>query len=171
MGTNERKRRRTRRQILILIGVCVVAFLGFRAFERERYRSGTVDVSFANPDGTTSPLFTLELAADGPSRQKGLMFRKPDSIPERGGMIFIFPEDERLSFWMRNTFTSLDMIFLGSDLTVQGVIPDVPIMNDTPRTLETVGRYVIELHAGTAARYGITAGSVAKPARPLPRGR
>jgi uncharacterized membrane protein (UPF0127 family) len=171
MGTNERKRRRTIRQLVALGVLCLVAIVGFRALDSERKRGAVADITFTNPDGSITPVFLLEIAADGPSRSKGLMFRKPDSIPPLGGMIFVFPEDERLSFYMRNTYTSLDMVFLDSALKVQGILADVPILNDDPRTLGTVGRYVIELHAGTAQRYGITAGSVVTSARPLPRGR
>ncbi|MFM1846656.1 MAG: hypothetical protein RL417_130 [Pseudomonadota bacterium] len=171
MGTNERKRRRLSREILALIMIVVVGFLGFKFLEHNRLAASTVGVTFKNPDGSTSPEFNLELALDGPARAKGLMFRKPDSIPTRGGMMFVFPEDQRLSFWMKNTMTSLDMIFLDSSLKVQGVLADVPIMNEAPRTLGTIGRYVIELHAGTAAKHGIREGSVAVPNRALPRGR
>lgn len=171
MGTNERKRQRFTREILTLIVIVVMGIVGFRAFESTRLAGSMVGIAFKKPDGSTTPEFHLELALDGPGRAKGLMFRKADSIPERGGMMFVFPKDELLSFWMRNTVTSLDMLFLDSSLKVQGVLANVPIMNEVSRTLGKEGRYVIELHAGTAQRYGIGEGAVAIPDRPLPRGR
>lgn len=171
MGTNERKRQRFTREILALVVVVVLAVVGFRAFESSRLAGSMVGITFKKPDGSMTPEFELELALDGPGRAKGLMFRKPDSIPERGGMMFVFPNDQLLSFWMRNTLTSLDMLFLDSTLNVQGVLANVPIMNDTSRTLGKEGRYVIELHAGAAQKYGIGEGAIAVPNRPLPRGR
>lgn len=171
MGTNERKRRQFTREIVTLVVLVVVALVGFRVYESSRLAGSRVGITFKKPDGATSPEFTLELALDGPARSKGLMFRKPDSIPERGGMMFVFPNDQILSFWMRNTLTPLDILFLDSSLTVQGVLANVPIMNETSRSIGKEGRYVIELHAGTAGRYGIGEGAIAIPNRPIPKGR
>lgn len=58
-------------------------------------------------DGTT---FTLELAADGDSRVQGLSGR--DSIPEDGGMLFVFPQSQLRYFVMRDCFVPIDIIFL-----------------------------------------------------------
>jgi hypothetical protein len=171
MGTNERRRRRLSREIIVLGLVTIALVVGFVLLDRARISASMVGVTFKNSDGSTSPEFTLELALDEPARAKGLMFRKPDTIPPLGGMMFVFPKDQLLSFWMKNTLTSLDMFFLDSSLKVQGVLADVPIMNESSRTLNQVGRYVIELHAGTAAKYGITAGATAVLNRQLPRGR
>jgi uncharacterized membrane protein (UPF0127 family) len=58
-------------------------------------------------DGRT---FVLELALDTEARTIGLMNR--DSIPEDGGMLFVFPDDQRRSFWMGNCLIDIDVIFL-----------------------------------------------------------
>jgi uncharacterized protein len=52
----------------------------------------------------------VEIAATPPTRQRGLMFRQ--SLPENEGMLFLFPASEPLSFWMKNTYLPLDMIFI-----------------------------------------------------------
>jgi hypothetical protein len=54
--------------------------------------------------------FELEVADDAASRERGLMFR--ESIPEDGGMLFVFPDAEFRSFWMANCLVDLDIIFL-----------------------------------------------------------
>jgi uncharacterized membrane protein (UPF0127 family) len=56
--------------------------------------------------------FKLELAADAPSRARGLMGRK--SIDDHGGMLFIYPASGILSFWMANCVIDIDLIFLDS---------------------------------------------------------
>jgi uncharacterized membrane protein (UPF0127 family) len=58
-------------------------------------------------DGRT---FNLELAADAESRTRGLMDR--ESIPDDGGMIFVFPDVAMRSFWMKNCLTDMDILFL-----------------------------------------------------------
>jgi uncharacterized membrane protein (UPF0127 family) len=57
--------------------------------------------------------FRLEVAADMPTRMRGLMYR--ESIPEDGGMLFIFPYPEMQSFWMANCLVDIDIIYLNAD--------------------------------------------------------
>src|SRR5215212_5947961 len=54
--------------------------------------------------------FTLEVAANDDDRQRGLMYRK--SMPGDRGMLFVFPSERPLSFWMRNTLIPLDILYL-----------------------------------------------------------
>ncbi len=63
--------------------------------------------------------FTLETALDEPSRTKGLMWRS--EIPERGGMLFVFPEPAVRRFWMANCLIDIDLIFLDHDGRVTAV--------------------------------------------------
>jgi uncharacterized membrane protein (UPF0127 family) len=99
----------------------------------------------------------VEVANNDAARAKGLMFRRelrPDT-----GMIFIFPAAEEQSFWMHNTLISLDMIFLGDDRAVVGVIDHAEPRTDTPRTVHKPSRYVIEVSAGEAAAHGVGTGT------------
>ena len=54
----------------------------------------------------------VEIADDDYSRVKGLMYR--ENIPENQGMLFIFEEEKLQYFWMKNTPTSLDIIYINS---------------------------------------------------------
>lgn len=54
--------------------------------------------------------FHLEIAADETTRTRGLMHRQ--SIPEDGGMLFIFPRAEYQSFWMGYCLFDIDIIYL-----------------------------------------------------------
>jgi len=54
--------------------------------------------------------FRLELAATDETRTDGLMRR--DSIPEDGGMLFVFPDAQPRSFWMKNCLVDIDVMFL-----------------------------------------------------------
>ena len=58
-------------------------------------------------------VFSVELAINDADRQKGLMFRK--ELPEGQGMLFDFKQDQDVSTWMRNTYISLEMLFINAD--------------------------------------------------------
>jgi uncharacterized membrane protein (UPF0127 family) len=91
--------------------------------------------------------FDIYLARTLAQRQQGLMWIH--DLPATTGMLFIYPEDGLHSMWMRNTFISLDMVFVRSDGTIASVIT-----NTKPRTLNSNAatepvRFVLELNAGT----------------------
>lgn len=100
--------------------------------------------------------FTVELADEPAERSQGLMFRR--SMDADHGMLFLFDRPQRVTMWMKNTFISLDILFLQQD----GVI--VNIAHDTePESLSQIvskGRVlgVLELSAGTTERLEIKPG-------------
>jgi len=107
-------------------------------------------------------VFTVELAVSGEERQKGLMFRR--SLPESQGMLFDFKTDQDVSMWMRNTYVSLDMIFIRGDGSIQRIAENTQTESD--RIIPSGGpvRAVLEVVAGTAKKFGIAAGDrVASP--------
>ncbi len=98
-----------------------------------------------------------EVAATNPTRTRGLMWRT--SLDDGKGMLFIFGDEQPLSFWMRNTLISLDMLFIDKDLTVVGIVENAP-----PQTLDSrgVGKsalFVLEVPGGYCKRVGVVAGS------------
>lgn len=104
---------------------------------------------------------TLEVAQTEIEREHGLMDRR--FIPAHTGMIFVFDRDERVSFWMKDTFVPLDMIFVAADGTVRRVFSNVAdVLSGTPdqEIPREAGQaqYVIELPAGESSRDGIVPG-------------
>jgi len=113
-------------------------------------------LSIETPSGSTHK-FKIEVADDPQVRAQGLMYRR--SLPADYGMLFDFEEDQSVSMWMKNTYVSLDMLFILSDGTVHRIE-----QNTTPLSTRTIDsgvpvRYVLELPAGTSARLAITRGS------------
>ncbi len=101
--------------------------------------------------------FTVEVADDEAKRAKGLMHR--ESMPQSTGMLFVYPEERRVGFWMKNTLIPLDMIFLDATGTVQKVHHRA-----VPHSLSLVmsgknTKLVLEINGGVAERLGIVAGS------------
>jgi uncharacterized protein len=99
----------------------------------------------------------VEVARTEPQREKGLMFRT-DLARDRG-MLFVFDETENHTFWMRNTFIPLDMIFLGDDRAVVGVVATATPRTDTARAVGKPSRYVVEVGGGEAAAHGVAPGT------------
>lgn len=101
-------------------------------------------------------LFTVEWAIEPAERSCGLMFR--EEMAEDHGMVFDFQTERPVSFWMRNTLISLDIVFIEDDGTVLNIAEGT-----TPLSLDGVPsdgpvRYVFEVIAGTADRIGLEAG-------------
>ena len=107
--------------------------------------------------------WTLELALDDESIRRGLMHR--DSIPEDGGMLFIFPDSDMRSFWMANCLIDIDLIFLDTRGTITALhemkIEDPQEAGESELAYNTrlknyksgfPARFAIELPAGAITR-------------------
>jgi uncharacterized membrane protein (UPF0127 family) len=100
--------------------------------------------------------FEVEIADDPAERARGLMFRR-SMAPERG-MLFDFGSDQPVSFWMRNTYIPLDMIFIRADGSVDSIAErTTPLSERSVRSKGPV-RYVLEINAGLSRQLGIRAG-------------
>lgn len=104
---------------------------------------------------------TAEVVDTPLARERGLMFRK--SLPKDYGMLFVFPAEVPMTFWMKNTWVSLDIVFIGADKRVTRVHERVrpSTRGTTDREVARVGgvaQYVLELPAGAARRYQLKAG-------------
>ena len=101
--------------------------------------------------------FILEVAATDADRQRGLMHRK--SMAADRGMIFIFPEEARRSFWMRNTLIPLDIIYVDAFGKVVHVAQMKPL-DETGTPSGWPAKYAIELNEGTAKRLNVVPGNM-----------
>lgn len=98
----------------------------------------------------------VEIARTDAERERGLMFRQKMGADE--GMLFLFPDDADHSFWMKNTFIPLDMIFIAEGGTVVGVVADAEPFSTTPRSVGARSRYVLEVNGGWSAAHGVAKG-------------
>jgi uncharacterized membrane protein (UPF0127 family) len=98
----------------------------------------------------------VELARTDRERAKGLMDRT--SLPEDGGMLFLFDETSVHSFWMKNTLIPLDMIFIDEDGRIAGIVERAEPRTLTERTVGKPSRYVLEVNGGWSRARGVRAG-------------
>ncbi len=113
---------------------------------------------FISTKGDTLHSIEIEVAANEARRAQGLMNRS--SLPKNGGMLFIFEEQEdELSFWMRNTLISLDLIFLNEQKEVVHIAKYTQIQSDAPIASTAPSQYVVEVNAGFADTHKIEIGS------------
>jgi uncharacterized membrane protein (UPF0127 family) len=100
--------------------------------------------------------FKVEVAADVESQERGLMFRK-EMAPD-AGMLFDFGHPRFVSFWMKDTYIALDMLFVRTDGTISSVEANARPFSLSPiRSTEPVVA-VIELNGGRAHDLNIEPG-------------
>ena len=100
--------------------------------------------------------FTVEIAADKPSREKGLMFRT--KLAPDAGMLFDFREEGLQVFWMKNTPLPLDMLFIRADGTISSIAEDTVPYSEEPIPSSEPVRAVLEINGGRARALGIEPG-------------
>lgn len=106
--------------------------------------------------GTGEYFFNTEIATTDRQRQNGLMYRK--IMAKDAAMLFRWQYPQPISMWMKNTYISLDMIFIDA----KGQVVNIA-RRTTPLSLETVSSNgpasaVLEVVAGTADAIGLKAG-------------
>ena len=116
-------------------------------------------INFLLEGNRTSPELSVEIANTPKMRSLGLMYRK--KLGEQEGMLFIFPDEEKRSFWMKNTYVPLDMIFISSDGKVLHIVKNAVPLTETPRKCDDPAKYVLEIPGGMADKLGIVEGSTA----------
>ena len=111
---------------------------------------------------TSRTTLRLAVAATEAQREYGLM--NVSFVPPGQGMVFAFPDgDAQRYFWMKDTITPLDMVFVKADGTISAIAVNVPATppktpNERIARRDGLAKYVIELGAGDAGRTGLQPG-------------
>ena len=95
--------------------------------------------------------------------QRGLQGR--EYLDPKAGMLFVFPESRRYSFWMKETLIPLDMIWMDYARRVVFIAADVPPCRNDPcptYTPSSEAMYVLETNAGYAQKNSIKVGAAAE---------
>ena len=102
--------------------------------------------------------FAVEIADDSAERAEGLMHRT--DMAAFAGMLFVYPEPQSLSFWMRNTLIELDMLFIDPQGVIQHIHHRAQPLDETPILGGRDLTHVLEINGGKAEQLGIQVGDV-----------
>lgn len=101
-------------------------------------------------------LLDIEVANNEAETTQGLMFRQ--SMADTQGMLFLFDGMEPRSFWMKNTYIPLDIIFIDNQRRVVSVQKNAAILNERSLPSEGPAQYVLEVNGGWCDKKGVEKG-------------
>lgn len=105
---------------------------------------------------TGTHAYQVEIANDEASRALGLMNRR--YMPPDRGMLFEFDRDAPQTFWMKNTYIPLDMIFISRAGVVTHIVANAEPLSERVIPSGPPCAAVLELNGGTAAAVGLKVG-------------
>lgn len=116
------------------------------------------DLWFINAVNDTIMQIEIEIADTDRKRETGMMHRK--SMRYDRGMLFVFPDESRRSFWMKETHVSLDIIFVNANKEIIHIAE-----NCQPYSLKSIpsfeyAQYVVEVNAGFCQEYSVKTGNL-----------
>lgn len=118
-----------------------------------QFQRGSLTIS---RNGKPVKTLTVEIAESMREMEYGLMFRH--EMPQDHGMIFLFSTPQRIQMWMKNTFLPLDMVFFDESQTAVAIVENARPQDETIIDPGTNARYVLEINAGLAAKWGVQKG-------------
>lgn len=104
--------------------------------------------------------FKTDVADTAALRAKGLMFR--DGILPDQAMLFIYPQDKQVAFWMKNVSFPIDIIFINACGLIVKIHENAIPENRTPIPSENVIRAVLEIQGGASKRNQMRIGASVK---------
>ena len=115
-----------------------------------------VNIQIQSPDCAHVSRFEVEIATEHAKKLQGLMYRK--TMPQNAGMLFLWEKPTHLSMWMKNTYISLDLLFINT----RGIITQIheraiPLSQKYIRAKHPVVG-VLEIVGGRARASGVSVG-------------
>ncbi|MBT8262666.1 MAG: DUF192 domain-containing protein [Bacteroidia bacterium] len=153
------------KRLLMLAAIICLANASGSCNETKEEKSITKEVRFQKEGELTltktsndSVVATLEIEiAEGEyETQTGLMYRK--SMQDDRGMLFIFDDEIRRSFYMKNTEFALDIIFINSENEIVNIQKNAQPLDQTSLPSAAPAKYVLEVNAGLCDKWTLEAG-------------
>ena len=113
-------------------------------------------ILFKSKSDTIITRFDIEIADGDYETQTGLMHRY--SMKDNRAMLFIFPDMSLRSFYMKNTFIPLDIIYLDKDKFIVSIQENAKPLDDTSLPSHVPAQYVLEINAGLTQKWSIEIG-------------
>lgn len=100
--------------------------------------------------------FDIEIADDEYKTQTGLMYRS--SMEDNQAMLFIFPDEQMRSFYMKNTEFSLDILYFDSQKNLINLHQNAQPLNESSLPSTAPAKYVLEINGGLSEQWNLEAG-------------
>ncbi|MBX7247790.1 MAG: DUF192 domain-containing protein [Caulobacteraceae bacterium] len=143
----------------LMLGACALGDRSNAAASAEAgYISPLEDLTVVTSGGRHA--FKVEIADDEAEREHGLMNRP--SMPRDHGMLFEFQDNRERSFWMRNTYIPLDIIYIDRSGRIISIQANAVPFNETPLPSYGPATGVLEINGGLAAELGIREGDTVR---------
>lgn len=114
-------------------------------------------LQFIKNKDTLKPVFEIELAKSDYEQETGLMHRK--TMKSNRGMLFIYPSEQRRpSFYMKNTYLPLDLIYLNSTMEIIDFNLNTTPLSEDWVSSNALSQYVLEVNAGTVKSLNLERG-------------
>lgn len=114
------------------------------------------NLQLKDSSGVIKKELQIELADNAFEQQTGLMYRK--HLGTTKGMLFIFDKTQMKSFYMKNTYIPLDIIYIDADNTIINIIKNAEPLNEKSLPSEAPAKYVLEINGGLSDTWGLLAG-------------
>lgn len=166
------KRKKNNRNIYLIVFLIVIVaglavyFLQKSGSQSEiSTQSETIDIPFqkqgelfftSQQNSDTLARIDIEVADNDQLRARGLMYRR--SLPENGGMLFTQNREEIQSFWMKNTYIPLDILFVNANKEIVTIHSNTTPLKEWNYASTQPALYVVEVNAGFSNRHGISTG-------------
>ena len=132
--------------------VCLLSILFVVAFY---YTRSTTEGKELYRLKVAGKVITVELARTPREHGLGLMHRR--QLLEDYGMLFVFPEEEYLTFWMKNTYIPLSIAFMSTEGTITQIESMEPLSLNSHDSKEKA-KYALEMLEGWFERHNVKVG-------------
>ena len=158
-----------KRTIVLLVVLLLIAGCGADDGGAPADGSGGEDASTNSPAATVrieasggeNVEVQVEIADDTEEMARGLMGRT--ALAEDAGMLFVYPEERELSFWMKDTLIPLSIAFMDGEGRIVD-IQDMKALDDTPPHYASAepAQYALEVNKGFFDERGVEVGDEAR---------
>lgn len=118
-------------------------------------RQGELSLLKSETDSVVAS-FNIEIADDEYKTQTGLMYRS--SMEDNQAMLFIFPDEQMRSFFMKNTEFSLDILYFDANKKLINLHRETQPFNEASLPSTAPAKYVLEINGGLSEQWNLEAG-------------
>lgn len=140
--------------LLLITSAFMVKADNYALRELENWEKNIIKISNSSDILHT---FEVYIADSNSKRKKGLMYI--ENLPNNHGMLFKFNSPRIASMWMKNTYISLDLLFIDKNQTIVKIHNNAEPFNLKSISSKLKVKWVLEINGGLAEELGINPGN------------